>query len=39
MSALKHLYPSIEPFDSFELDVGEGHVLSNNVAHQVGFQL
>ena len=27
MSALKHLYPSIEPFDSFELDVGEGHVL------------
>ncbi|MDA9229243.1 prolyl aminopeptidase [Rhodobacteraceae bacterium] len=27
MSALKHLYPSIEPFDSFELDVGDGHVL------------
>ena len=27
MNALKHLYPSIEPFDSFELNVGDGHIL------------
>ena len=40
MSALKHLYPSIEPFDSFELDVGEGHVLYvEQYGSPSGFQL
>ena len=27
MNALKHLYPPVEPFDTFELSVGDGHTL------------
>jgi len=27
MNALKHLYPPIEPFETFELSVGDGHTL------------